>query len=162
MRPVGEKAKAVVVCVDRKKTGFLFLEHVVVSPRSQKVGTVPGSLGQDLDDPLHFRGRNADLIGRAAASFALGAAVASVLEQQERRDVDFHTAALMLRWPLLTAIFRSLRSHGHKTWSWPVMPGYGASLLFILLFTYFSLSVSFVEHVQRRVRRSPAVTSGAR
>ena len=87
------------------------LEHVVVSPAGQEMGAVLGSLGQDPDDPLHLRRGNADLVRRAAAPLAPGAAVAAVLERQERLEVDLHAAALMRRLTLLTAIFRTIRSH---------------------------------------------------
>jgi hypothetical protein len=111
MGPIGEEAEAVLGRVDGKKSRFLFLEHVVVSPRGQEMGAELGSLGQDLDDPLHLREGNANLVRRAAAPLALCAAVAAVLERQKRLDVDFHAAALMMRLLLLTAIFRNIRSH---------------------------------------------------
>jgi hypothetical protein len=107
MGPVGEEAKAVLGRVDGKKPGLLFFEYVVVSPGDQEMGAEPGGLGHDLDDPLHLRGGNTDLVRRAAASLAPGAAVAAVLERQERPDVYLHTAALMLRRPLLTSIIGS-------------------------------------------------------
>src|SRR3990172_3180794 len=113
MGPVGEEAEAVLGRVDGKKSRFLLLEHVVVSSRGQEMGAELGSLGQDFDDPLQLRGGNADLVRRAAAPLALGAAVAAVLERQERLHVDLHAAALMLRRSLPTAIFRTIRKQAN-------------------------------------------------
>jgi hypothetical protein len=109
--PIGEEAETVLGRVDGKKSRFLFLEHVVVSPNYREMGAEPGSFGQDLDDPLQFRSGNTDLVRRAAATLTPGAAIAAVLDRQERLDVDIHAAALVLRPSLLTAIFRSIRSH---------------------------------------------------
>jgi hypothetical protein len=91
MGPVREKAEAVLCRVDGKKTGFLFLEHVVVSPDGQEMGAEFGGLGQDLDDPLQLRGGNADLIRRAAA-LAIGA-TGVVLD--DRRLVYLRCCALL-------------------------------------------------------------------
>ncbi len=60
--PIGEKAEAVIIGIDGKKIGLLLLEHVFVFSRISEVGSKLGSLGQDLDNPLHLRGRNADLV----------------------------------------------------------------------------------------------------
>ena len=88
--PVGEEAEAVLGRVDGKKPRFFFIEHVVVSACGQKMGAKLGGLGQDLDDPFELRRGNADLVRRAAAPPAFGAAAAMVLERQERLDVDLN------------------------------------------------------------------------
>jgi hypothetical protein len=113
MGPVGEEAEAVLGRVDGKKPGLLFLEHIVVSANGQEMGAELGNLGQDPDDPLHLPGGNADLVRRAAAPLAPGAAAAVVFERYKRLDVDFHASAPLLRRSPLTAIFLTIRSHRH-------------------------------------------------
>ncbi len=111
MRPVGEETEAVLGRVDGKKPRFLFFENVIVAPRDQKMVAELGSLGQNLDDPLHLRGVYADLVRRAAAALALSAALAMVLQRQERFDIDLHSAVPVLRRLLLTTIFSTVRLH---------------------------------------------------
>jgi hypothetical protein len=105
MGSIGENAEAALVCVDGKKPGFFFLEHVVVSPVGQEMGAEFGGFGHELDDLLDLRRSNANFIRCAAAFFSPGAAVTVVFQQQKRLDVHVYTASLVMRQTLLLVIF---------------------------------------------------------
>jgi hypothetical protein len=111
MSPVGEKTEAGIGGVNGIKSWFLFFEHIVVSISFQQVWAVHGSLGQDLDDPLHLLRGNTDLKRRAAAFLSTGAAVAAVLKRQQRLDVNVYAVAFTLRHSLLKIYFRFVRFH---------------------------------------------------